>query len=74
MYDELTLQHGAELHVGPHDLGDAVDVSFPASVDVCIVDVVPVGRVDGHAPRLGRVESGGKWGTVAGTSSWKYLF
>ena len=42
----LTLEHGAQLHVGPDDLSDAVDVRLPAAVDVGVVDVIPTGRLD----------------------------
>ena len=42
----LTLEHGAQLHVGPHDLGDAVDICLSAAVNVGVVDVIPVGGLD----------------------------
>ena len=42
----LTLEHGTELHVGPDDLGDAVDVGLPAAVDVGVVHIIPVGRLN----------------------------
>ena len=37
----LTLQHGAQLHVSPHDLGDTVDVRLAAAVNARVVHVVP---------------------------------
>ena len=45
----LTLEHGAQLHVGPHNLGDTVDVCLPAAVDVGVVDIIPVGGLDRYS-------------------------
>ena len=42
----LTLEHGAQLHVSPNNLRDAVDICLPAAVDVGVVDVIPVGGLD----------------------------